>query len=216
MTILIEQEAIIRVLDTVRSSLPCHPHPPMKPPPADGVLRPIVAEHPSPAPYVAVVRTADNDFCPDLLPLDSDEDCISLSSCSSASLCSRRSVERKVSFAEHLVTEVNTRPRTRDCDKRLLFYTQSETDRFRQVYREERQSLSPDNVQPDSSDKEPPSSESSARRRISRVVVEHNDSLATFYDQDDLSPYSLPKGGASMDDVFFDNDSFWSGSITWY
>jgi hypothetical protein len=23
-------------------------------------------------------------------------------------------------------------------------------------------------------------------------------------------------GVASFDDVFFDNDSFWSGSITWY
>ena len=54
-----------------------------------------------------------------------------------------------------------------------------------------------------------------ARRRISKVVVEHNENLKTFYDSDQnlASPVS---GGASFDDVFFDNDSFWSGSITWY
>ena len=53
------------------------------------------------------------------------------------------------------------------------------------------------------------------RRRISRVVVEHNDNLETFYDFNDLSN-PLHEGDASGNDVFFDNDSFWSGSITWY
>jgi len=221
MTIKIEQEAIIRVLDTARLSLPCHTHSPLLPPSAESILLRKAAALPSPAPYVDSVLkpTHDDDdvaYCPDLLPLDSDDDCISLSSCSSASFCSGRSIERRVSFAEPLVTEVRTRPRTRNCDKRLLFYTQAETDRFRQLYREERQSLSSDNVQSDSPFKEPPSSETSVRRRISRVVVEHNDNLSTFYDFDDLNSYSLPKGGASMNDVFFDNDSFWSGSITWY
>jgi hypothetical protein len=49
------------------------------------------------------------------------------------------------------------------------------------------------------------------------VVVEHNDSQETFYDLHDFSSYALQKGGtSSMNDVFFDNDSFWSGSITWY
>eukprot|EP00584_Thalassiosira_punctigera_P015622 CAMPEP_0172550174 /NCGR_PEP_ID=MMETSP1067-20121228/26311_1 /TAXON_ID=265564 ORGANISM="Thalassiosira punctigera, Strain Tpunct2005C2" /NCGR_SAMPLE_ID=MMETSP1067 /ASSEMBLY_ACC=CAM_ASM_000444 /LENGTH=217 /DNA_ID=CAMNT_0013337675 /DNA_START=44 /DNA_END=694 /DNA_ORIENTATION=+ len=217
MTIKIEQEAIIRAIDTARSSLQCHPHSPLKPPLlAGGLLRPSYSEPPSPAPYVAVVpKTADDVFCPELVPLDSDEDCISLSSCSTASFCSGRTGERRVSFAVPLVTEVRTRPRTRVCDKKLLYYTQSETDRFRQVYREERQSLSSLDEKAGSLDKEPPSSENSCRRRISRVVVEHNDSLATFYDFDDLSPYSLENGGASMNDVFFDNDSFWSGSITW-
>jgi len=163
-----------------------------------------------------VQKTTDNNFCPDLLPLDSDEDCMSLSSgshCSTDSFCSGRIAERRVTFADTLVTKVNTRPRTLDCDKRLLFYTQSETNRFRQVYREERQSCSLQ--MSDSSDKEPPSSENSCRHRISRVVVEHNESLATFYDPDDYSVNSLPKNGASSNDVFFDNDSFWSGSISW-
>jgi hypothetical protein len=40
--------------------------------------------------------------------------------------------------------------------------------------------------------------------RISRVVVLHNDKLETFFDaQKEVGN-------------FFDNDSFWSGSITWY
>ena len=88
-------------------------------------------------------------------------------------------------------------------------------DRFRQLYREERSSLSSDDVLnvnlSSSSDVEQPF----ARRRISKVVVEHNENLETFYDSDEnlASPVS---GGASFDDVFFDNDSFWSGSITWY
>jgi hypothetical protein len=164
---------------------------------------------------MAVGRSpSDDDCCPDLQSLDSDDDCISLSSCGSASSYGGRSAERRVSFATPLVTSVKTRPRTKACDKRLLFYTQAETDRFRQVYREERQSLSLDVDQSDPF-KEPPSSEGSSRRRISRVVVEHEDNLETFFDMDDPSSYSI-KGGASENDVFFDNDSFWSGSITWY
>ena len=42
--------------------------------------------------------------------------------------------------------------------------------------------------------------------RISRVVVLHNDKLETFVDH---------QKEANVDG-FFDNDSFWSGSITWY
>lgn len=223
MTIKIEQDAIIRALNTARSTISCHPQFLLKPQPSlGGLLCPGDAEPPLLASYVAVVpKTSgddDDDCCPDLLPLDPDEDCISLSSFSSASFCSGRSTERRVSFAASLVTDVRTRPRTKNCDKKLLYYTQSETDRFRQVYREERQSLSSlDSERPGTSDKEPPKSESSGRRRISRVVVEHNDSLETFYDINDFTSYSPPhNGGSSMNEAFFDNDSFWSGSITWY
>lgn len=212
MTIKLEQEAIVRILDTARSPLSCHPHHPLKPPTSGGLRRP--------APYadVGAGKAVGDSYCPDLLSLESDEDCISLSSYGSASSCDGGSTERRVSFAAPLVTEVKTRPRTKESDKGLLFYTQTETDRFRQTYREER--LSSDHVQnvdssDSSSDKEPPSSEG-GRRRISRVVVEHQDSFETFYDLNDLSSYSVQDGGASMDDVFFDNDSFWSGSITWY
>lgn len=86
--------------------------------------------------------------------------------------------------------------------------------RFRQLYREERSSQSSDdvlNVNLSSTDEEQPL----ARRRISKVVVAHNENLETFYDFQE-SFASPEKGGASFNDVFFDNDSFWSGSITWY
>jgi hypothetical protein len=70
------------------------------------------------------------------------------------------------------------------------------------------------------------------RHRISRVVVLHNDKLETFSDDDndddeneeeDSEPcgrISPLDGGddtsSALSANFFDNDSFWSGSITWY
>lgn len=82
--------------------------------------------------------------------------------------------------------------------------------RFRQEYRLERKLLSELSVDPTSislDDKDLsalvlPSSPQQPFR-ISRVVVLHNDKLETFMDE------------ANADDSF-DNDSFWSGSITWY
>ena len=82
------------------------------------------------------------------------------------------------------------------------------------------------------------SSKRNSRHRISRVLVLHNDVLETFYDEDVttnknpnidqpvLEQYqqqlplnknnkSLSPDCSSSDD-FFDNDSFWSGSITWF
>ena len=130
MTIKIEQEAMIRVLDTAICSLPCHPTPPLKPPSTGGVGAIEGGPSSLPSPYVAVAQKPTDDcFYPDLQSLDSDEDCISLSSYGSASSFGGESTERRVSFAAQLVTEVKTRPRTKECDKRLLFYTQSETDR---------------------------------------------------------------------------------------
>jgi hypothetical protein len=46
------------------------------------------------------------------------------------------------------------------------------------------------------------------RHHISRVVVLHNDKIETFGNPEHQSQ--------SNPDDFFDNDSFWSGSITWY
>lgn len=77
------------------------------------------------------------------------------------------------------------------------------------------------------------------RHHISRVVIRHHDTLATFYDatcdgkndsnSSGCSPSLLPGGldttttgtsstmtNAQGSEDFFDNDSFWSGSITWY
>jgi hypothetical protein len=78
----------------------------------------------------------------------------------------------------------------------------------------------------------------SSKHHISRVVVLHNDKLQTFFNQhpqdddskcDDilsssvsaphmeLSSYGigLPLPSFPSDD-FFDSDSFWTGSLTWY
>lgn len=65
------------------------------------------------------------------------------------------------------------------------------------------------------------------RHRISRVVIMHKNTMETFFDQghkangnsgSTLVPIAtvapVPKTSASED--FFDNDSFWSGQITWY
>lgn len=223
-----EPEAVLNLFVTSRITPPCESSPgvPRKPPlssvsAAESTSSPLngcVPEFSSSKPLL-------DDGCPDLLSLDSDEeDCLSLSSCSSASSFSRGGHDRRVSFAAPLVTEVRFRARTPEADKPLLFYSEKETTRFRQLYRQERKySESPEegeDVQIVSqafnegaslaSTVEPPVD----RRRISRVVVEHNDSYETFYDLNDLNP--LDKGGAAANDVFFDNDSFWSGSITWY
>jgi hypothetical protein len=65
------------------------------------------------------------------------------------------------------------------------------------------------------------------------VVVLHKDKLETFFDderdgerpEDPREPSPPPSEGApapssgaspSLSANFFDNDSFWSGSITWY
>eukprot|EP00956_Cyclotella_meneghiniana_P018233 scaffold30235_cov67-Cyclotella_meneghiniana.AAC.1 len=165
-----------------------------------------------------------DDGCPDLLSLDSDEeDCLSLSSASTASSFSHSGGhERRVSFASQLVTEVRFRARTPEADKPLLFYSEKETTRFRQVYRQERKLNEASDEGGDHDVHKPVTFASTVepsceRRRISRVVVEHNDNLETFYDFNDLvNPPHQGAGSAGKDDVFFDNDSFWSGSITWY
>lgn len=136
MTIKIEQTALTRIVDTARSPHPRHHHHlihhPLKPL-STGALRRRDLAPPTPHPHDVAGQycstETDDDVCPYLLSLDSDEDCKSLSSDGSSSSCSESSIERRVSFAATLVTEVNTRPYTEDSEKGLLFYTQSETDR---------------------------------------------------------------------------------------
>lgn len=84
----------------------------------------------------------------------------------------------------------------------------------------------------------PPSSLSLGRHRISRVVVMHKNVLETFVDEELTGTSSFSASHASntginsamitdptatvvadpktASDDFFDNDSFWSGQITWY
>lgn len=221
----IEQRAILRYLHTAGLSHSCQEihgdDEPRKPPSTGGSADISVAGPRESAPSSSLPPCSDGDddyYCPDLQSLDSDEeDCISLSSsCSSTSSYSRAGTDvRRVSFAAPLVTEVKTRPRTEEVDKPLLFYSEKETTRFRQQYRQERKSLSEEegyddvhNVKLSSTD------ENCGRRRISRVVVDHNDSLETFYDSGSLSASS--SSSSSANDVFFDNDNFWNGSLTWF
>ena len=86
------------------------------------------------------------------------------------------------------------------------------TQRFRQDYRLERKLLAELDVDPSSHEGElsglfAANDLGLGRHNISRVVVLHNDKIETFGDTG-LSN--------SVPDDFFDNDSFWSGSITWY
>jgi len=127
--------------------------------------------------------------------------------------------ERRVSFSEELVTDEWTRPFTAKEDLPQLFYTTEETQRFRQEYRMERKLLTELSIDPSTfpvddnkglSDLVATSTTQKHRHSISRVVVLHNDKLETFF-----TP--KPKTHKIQDaEVFFDNDSFWSGSITWY
>jgi hypothetical protein len=67
-------------------------------------------------------------------------------------------------------------------------------------------------------------SQGSSRHRISRVVVLHNDKLETFFNPQqeetsilaEESPSSPAPGNSGASSDFFDHDSFWSGSLTWY
>jgi hypothetical protein len=96
--------------------------------------------------------------------------------------------------------------------------------RFRQEFRLERKVLNELSIDPDcfpvdnqglsnliatSSTCQP-----SSFHRISRVVVMHNDKLDTFFLPGKV--LSQPKEPVNGGDDFFDNDSFWSGSLTWY
>lgn len=226
MTIQVEPMAVLNLFGASRISSPCESSP--KSPLSSSSVAETLSNSLNGFRSFSTSKPLLDDGCPDLLSLDSDEeDCLSLSSCSSASSFSRGGHERRVSFAAPLVTEVRFRARTPEADKPLLFYSEKETTRFRLLYRQERKSLEyPDEEgdvqivnQASIYEDEGASLASTVeptvdRRRISRVVVEHNDSFKTFYDHDDLS--SLHAGGTTGNDVFFDNDSFWSGSITWY
>lgn len=171
-----------------------------------------------------------------------DDDDSSISSYS----CSEGSFQKKVHFADTLVSEVWTRPRTPSEECKTLFYSYEDTQRFRHEYRLERKMQQQVNIDPalvsvnninnnvDNNEvSEDVNNRSNnieeklrGRHSISRVVVLHNNTLETFYDEpQDMSKQSksnfrsgMFKQGQSNEssDDFFDNDSFWSGSITWF
>lgn len=157
---------------------------------------------------------------PELEDTDDEESTIA----SSVDSFSTSDPPRSVTFCEPLVTEVRTRPRTDPEDIRTLFYSYEETQRFRQDYREEKRLQSLEDASSKSSGEtttssstSPPSSADNTHR-ISRVVVTHENSRETFFDKEHLPATKFltnPNCQAASDD-FFDNNSFWSGQITWY
>jgi len=188
------------------------------------------------------LRSPDDGYCmqdpvdriPDLE--ESDDDCTTISSCSSGVREREGMVEERpsVSFHHSLVTEVRTRERTRKEDIAGLFYSCEETQRFRQEYRHERRGVQDDETSTETvslySNQTKPTNHidtntnedsPTAGHRISRVVVVHEDTHETFIDKDlALIKSSLASANGDVttgiDDAFFDNDRFWSGQITWY
>jgi len=114
-----------------------------------------------------------------------------------------------------------------------MLLTTSLAYRFRQEYRLERKVLSELSLDPEDPAVETdgltglfttsPTNKAN-RHHISRVVVLHNDKIETFFSPDTETettdvpqePVAAPKLPAGLSGDFFDNDSFWSGSLTWY
>ncbi|KAG7366187.1 hypothetical protein IV203_028857 [Nitzschia inconspicua] len=199
---------------------------------------------------VVTLPSKDDFFYNDLIPVSADDDdddqasLLSLStdsSSTSSGTAEDDAQERRVTFAEDLVTDVFTRERTLPEEVPRLFYTSMETQTFRQQYRFERKATVTSPHSSAGSKNTPLSSPlSSSRHHISRVVVLHNDKLETFFHQGDeegeekneddllaslVSPSVSPEPlsstvpfapTSSSSDDFFDSDSFWTGSLTWY
>eukprot|EP00536_Pseudo-nitzschia_multiseries_P014793 jgi/Psemu1/215931/e_gw1.768.11.1 len=149
-------------------------------------------------------------------------------------------LDRRVSFAPELVTDVWTRERTPPQDVSNLYYSALETQTFRQEYRLEKKLISELSIDPETFpvDDEDLSNlvaattcpNNSGRHRISRVCVVYNDKLETFCNPADSEVNGAPQKLATpfttqnfdctktgdIPSDFFDNDSFWSGSLTWY
>jgi len=126
------------------------------------------------------------------------------------------SSRRSVSFLEPLVSEVRYRPRTPPEDCSSLFYSSEETKQFRRDYHMERSLEESANAQ----DQEQSCVKS---YDISKVVVTASNSTVQYeknpWKSSMSEPFELsdPLGSDSSDGgIFFDNDNFWTGSITWY
>eukprot|EP00429_Kryptoperidinium_foliaceum_P085398 CAMPEP_0176190418 /NCGR_PEP_ID=MMETSP0121_2-20121125/3929_1 /TAXON_ID=160619 /ORGANISM="Kryptoperidinium foliaceum, Strain CCMP 1326" /LENGTH=210 /DNA_ID=CAMNT_0017529041 /DNA_START=32 /DNA_END=661 /DNA_ORIENTATION=- len=150
----------------------------------------------------------------------SDEDSLCTLSTSSESLSTDSSIERRVSFAPSLVSDEWSRPFTPREEVASLFYSTEDTNRFRQEYRLERKVLNELSIDPDTFPVEseelsdlistaPGGLSPHGRHNISRVVVLHNNKFETFFTPGEVLQRKEPA------EVDFDNDSFWSGSLTW-
>jgi len=207
MTIKVEREALLQVLD--------------QPPSTRLLNRPISND--DEFYLVDVCKTSQSEECPvEGLPDSSyDDDSVITASTSSLSSNSDDEDDKRVSFSPTLVTHEWTREYTPREEIADLYYSTEEALRFRQEYRLERKVLTELSIDPDSfpvgSDEIASllaTGQSGNKHRISRVVVLHNDKLETFFNNSEC--LSSEKVHLTGDDDFFDNESFWSGSITWY
>lgn len=244
MTIRVEREALLTVINTSQSSsIQQQQHPSStttslysKP------CNPCIRDEDE---FVIVDSVPTKDFYSDFLPGSTgDDDLASLCTLSTSSISSfdeSSSNERRVTFATQLVTDVWTRERTPSKDVSNLYYSAVETQTFRQEYRLEKKLLSELSIDPESFPVDEQdlsnlvaastSANHNGRHRISRVCVVYNDKLETFCNPfDSLCPSSSSSSMTASfgsqheeknnnDNIpsdFFDNDSFWSGSLTWY
>jgi len=145
-----------------------------------------------------------------------DDECCSLASTSYSSSSSTYTSERetrRVTFSDedevHFVQRIYPRESLHE-----HFYSHEDTQRSRQEYRLERKLLAELGANRSSHEGELqdlfPAEEDplSTKHQISHVVVLHNDKIKTFCDPRQQSPENI--------NDFFDNDSFWGGSMTWH
>jgi len=243
MTIRVEREALLTVINTSQSSQskasttrtllsskPCNP---------------CIREEDE---FVIVDSVPTRKFYSDLIPSITEDDetssicTLSTSSVSDCDDASRdfSSVQRRVTFAPQVVSHTWTRERTPIEEVSNLFYSAMETQTFRQEYRLEKKLLSELSIDAETFDVNEEdlsnlmaassSTNNTSRHRISRVCVVYNDKLETFCNPADLHQNNTdsaqqltasfgsqkPDCNKSISSDFFDNDSFWSGSLTWY
>jgi len=238
MTIRVEREALLTVINTSqlssRSSLPRATTSLSSKP-----CNPCIREEEE---FVIVDSVPTKELYSDFIPGSTGDDdlaslcTLSTSSSSSCDSASDATTERKVTFATQLVTDVWTRERTLPEDISNLFYSAVETQTFRQEYRLEKKLLSELSIDPetfpvddeDLSNLVTATTCTNTRHRISRVCVVYNDKLETFCNPADFGScqpstasfgsqqQACEKSGNEIPSDFFDNDSFWSGSLTWY
>lgn len=143
-----------------------------------------------------------------------DDESVDTASTSSLSCDTEDSdYDKRVSFAEDLVTEEWTREYTPKEDIATLYYSSEELQAFRQDYRLERKLISDLSIDVDDLAEETElfsnlvscKRQSQFRHQISRVVVCHGNKLQMFSEE-----------ALSADHVEFDDPAFWTGNLTWF
>mmetsp|Transcript_13803 Transcript_13803/g.17364 ORF Transcript_13803/g.17364 Transcript_13803/m.17364 type:complete len:225 (-) Transcript_13803:42-716(-) len=139
----------------------------------------------------------------------------------------------KVRFANPIVSEVRTRPRTPISEISTLFYSSSETDQFRKDYywslqfgdhecdmnneHHEREDAFESELTSSGEDSE---QESAVNVRkyglISKVTVSYDGSENSFFQDGSTTILHDDCENSTRQGQSFDSDAFWNGSITWW